>query len=89
VVSAFSIKYMKVAFSAEAEPSRNTKSPLELNVYSDQLKLKFSTIRTYTIHFVDFFFDTNFNPRIISPTIWHISNLLLSAVGPVFAWNTS
>lgn len=35
----FAVKYIKVTLSAEVELYRNTKSPLELNVCSDQLKL--------------------------------------------------
>lgn len=74
----FAIKYIKVTFSAEVELSRNMKSPLELNMYSNQLKLIFNHLHVQD-PFPRFFLQQNFNPRIISPTAYHISSVRLSA----------
>lgn len=76
----FAVKYIKVTFSAKAELSRNMKSPLELNMFSDKLKLILNHLHVQD-PFCRFFLQQNFNPRIIFPTAWHISiSLFLSAV---------
>lgn len=74
----FVVKYIKVTFSAEVELSRNTKSPLELSMCSDQLKLILNHLHIQD-PFRRFFLQQNFNPRIISPITQHISSVCLSA----------
>lgn len=74
----FVVKCIKVTFSAEVELSRNMKSPLELNMCSDQLKLILNRLHVQD-PFRRFFLQQNFNPRIISPIIQHISSVRLSA----------
>lgn len=74
----FVVKYIKVTFSAEVELSRNMKSPLELNMCSDQLKLILNHLHVQD-PFHRFFLQQNFNPRIISPITQHMSSVRLSA----------
>lgn len=75
----FAVKYIKVTFSAEVELSRNMKSPLELNMCSDQLKLILNHLHVQDPFRRFFFLQQNFNPRIISPITQHISSVRLSA----------